>query len=502
VLFAAVSCWVLGIDVYQAVANGRVWTGTDGSFVTDQMQYLAWIRSASQHGGLVSNMFVLHGTPADYLQPAVAISGGLVALGMAPWLALLLWKPVAVLVLFFGVRAYAHRSVAGAGQRRAVIALALFYGSITTASGSVGPLGDLFPGFLAWGYPFGLIALGLALYALVAYDRARRRGRVSWIPALLGAVASLLHPWQGEELVMIVLAAELVRQRSDGLRREHVRLAAITLVGTGLPLFYYLLLGKLDPSWSMARDASKHAYPLLSIVLVLGPILPLALLGYRGRTTSFWQTSLRLFPVAILLDYLISASGASATPLHAFQGVTVPLGVLAVQGYARTSWPRVRHARLAILAAIALVTIPATAWELRLSSEFMGPAANNANYVNPGERDALRFLAADRQSGGVLSREYLGVTVPGETGRNTYVGDCLWSEPNCSRRAQLSNELLFGQLAPAAARTFVKGTGARFVLTDCKPMSLAAAATVSAELTPLSTRVVRFGCADVYELAS
>src|SRR5438105_2348822 len=94
VAFAAVSLWVLALDLWQVVAHGRVWTGTDGVYIVDQMQYLAWIRSASHHL-LASNLFVLRSTPADYFQPAVLISGGLSALGVAPSLSLLIWKPVA-----------------------------------------------------------------------------------------------------------------------------------------------------------------------------------------------------------------------------------------------------------------------------------------------------------------------------------------------------------------------------------------------------------------------
>src|SRR5436305_9567679 len=95
VAFAAVSLWVLGLDVWQVVAHGRVWTGTDGVYIVDQMQYLAWIREASTHV-LAANMFVLRPTPADYFQPSVLISGALSALGLPLTLSLLLWKPVAV----------------------------------------------------------------------------------------------------------------------------------------------------------------------------------------------------------------------------------------------------------------------------------------------------------------------------------------------------------------------------------------------------------------------
>ena len=124
-----------GADVWRVVVNGRVWTGTDGVYIVDQMQYLAWIKDASHHF-LASNLFVLRSTPADYFQPAVVISGGLTALGMAPWLSLLLWKPVAVVAFFFAVRAYARRSLTGVWPRRAVLVLALFFGSFTRVYGT------------------------------------------------------------------------------------------------------------------------------------------------------------------------------------------------------------------------------------------------------------------------------------------------------------------------------------------------------------------------------
>ena len=111
-VFAALSMWVVALDLLQMVDKGLVWTGTDGFFIVDQMQYLAWIQAASHHL-LVSNLFVLRATPSDYFQPAVAISGAISALGVAPWLTLLLWKPIAVVATFVATRAYAYRSLRG-----------------------------------------------------------------------------------------------------------------------------------------------------------------------------------------------------------------------------------------------------------------------------------------------------------------------------------------------------------------------------------------------------
>ena len=48
-VFALVSVWVLAIDVWRVAFDGAVWTGTDGVYIVDQMQYLAWIQDASHH---------------------------------------------------------------------------------------------------------------------------------------------------------------------------------------------------------------------------------------------------------------------------------------------------------------------------------------------------------------------------------------------------------------------------------------------------------------------
>ena len=176
-----------------------MWTGTDGFFIVDQMQYLSWIQSAAHHL-LVSNLFVLRATPSDYFQPAVLLSGIITAAGVAPWLALLLWKPVAVLATFLAMRALAHRMLPGTGQRRAAILLGLFFASFSTVYGSLGVVGDMMPGWLTWGYPFGLIAVALIVFALLGYDRARTEGRVVWAPGSAGGLSASPAPLAGRDV--------------------------------------------------------------------------------------------------------------------------------------------------------------------------------------------------------------------------------------------------------------------------------------------------------------
>jgi hypothetical protein len=491
--FAAVSVWVLTLDLWQVVVHGRVWTGTDGVYLVDQLQYLAWIGDAARHG-LVSNLFVLHPTPSDYFQPAVIISGGLSALGVAPWLSLLLWKPVAVGAFFYVVREYAKRTLAGRWPRRAALVLALFYGSFTIVYGSFSVVGDLSPAFLSWGYVLGLLGLAATVGALVSYDRALARGRIGWMAGALGAVAGLLHPWNGVLLIAILLGAELATLRGWPTPARMAR-PALTLVVTAVPLAYYILLSRIDVSWRLARVASKHAFPLWSIALVIAPLLLPALLAYRERPRSFLSAATRCWPIAALAVFILSGTALGATPLHAFQGITLPLSILAVEGVQRVGLCRLPHRLLLGSLSVAALTIPATAYELDNARNLVAPRAGSANFITRDEDRALDYLDQDPEPGGVIARSYLGALVPGATGRHTFVGDCLWSEPDCARRLVTVRMLFEGSLQTNTARRFVLTSGARFLLADCRP---------NANLNKLLGVIIRsvrhFGCATVYRV--
>jgi hypothetical protein len=487
-VLAAVSLWILALDLWQVVVHHRIWTGTDGEFLADQMQYLAWVRDSSHHF-LVSDLFVLRGTPHDYFQPIVVISGALTALGVPPWLSLLVWKPVAVLAVFVAVRAFARRSLTRRFDQRAALVLALFFGSW-------GTLGDEWIPFWSWGYPFALLGIAALAGALVCYARDRDDERLTWRAPLLGLAASLSHPWQGELLILIVIGAEAVTWRPGIDLRRRLPLPAVTLTATAVPIAYFEALDRFDPAWRAAQQSAHHHFALSTLALPLIPLLVASALAYRRRPRGFLGVATRVWPFAALAIYALSEAGIAGAPLHAFAGVTIPLAVLAVEGAQSIGFRRLPYWRVAGAVLVALGTIPATVSMLRGAHPYVDPMPQNANFIAKGERRALTYLLKAPRPGGVLARNYFGLIVPAETNRRTYIGLCLWSEPHCIRRMNDTIALMDGDYRPAAAQAFVRSTGARFVLQDCQShgdLRTALGAMIS------STR--RFGCATVYELS-
>jgi hypothetical protein len=518
VAFAAVSCWLIVVNLHYAV-HGLVWTGIDGEFPVDQMQFLAWIQDASHHV-LASDLFVLRPTGHVYLQPMFALSGGLVALGAPSWVALLAWKPVAIVAVFFAVWVWCGRLLEGRWERRAALLIALF-------AGGGGVLGDEWLPFMAWGYPHAVLAVALMVAALLAYDRAHREQRVSVLAPAMGFLASWIHPWQGEVLIVVIGLVELARLRESlraGLVRS-LRQPALAIAATAVPLIYYGILGRIDLAWRLGQGALLHSWPLGRILVPLIPLLVLAAPVYLRRPTRILQTAAMAWPIAALIIYALNASGFAGAPQHAWVGIAVPLGVLVVQGV-RNGWlpllgrvPMSRPARaggslgdfarhwggapagrvlgalLAVLV-VAALTIPGSASSMRDAHHFIDPATHNQNLLPSSERRALRYLARDPQPGGVLSSPYLGDAVPGLTDRHVYDSDdWRWSQPNAHRRASTARGLLAGRLTPAEARKFVLSTGARFVLQNCRSR-----ADLERTLRPIIGSVHRFGCATLYRI--
>ncbi|HEX8101906.1 MAG TPA: hypothetical protein VF533_04800 [Solirubrobacteraceae bacterium] len=484
------------------LSKGRPLSGADGMLAADQLQYLSWIREASHHV-LIGNRYDLAPGPRAFLHPGFAISGGLHALGLSVPLSYLIWKPVAIGVLFTGVLAYVRRLSPPGGQRHAALVLALFAVMPAVWIGwwfglADGPdkyrldfiSGEMWTGQYLWGYLMTAIAVGLLPLVLLAYER----GRIGWAAA--GALLLCwLQPWQGVTLGLIVVAVEAWRWRRSGTRPPLGRVIAVG-AGLAIPVVYYFWLSHYDPAWELAGEANQAGafpewrWPWWMVVAVLAPLAVPAALAYRLRADSWQEQAVRVWPLAILTVYLaLDLLPVGTFPYHAFQGLTIPLAILAVQG-ARTVWRRPSVA--VVVPLLVFMTLPGLAHKLEVAFNSIR-SAGDPFWIFPDEHRALDFIEADRRPGGVVSPTYAGYMVPYTTGRESYIGQFSWT-PEWKTRQKLVDGLAHGTITGAAAREVVRDSHARFVFVDCRP----GLADLDGSLGPMLERTVRFGCASVY----
>ena len=504
------------------LTKGRPLSGADGLLASDQLQYFAWIREAAHHV-LIGNPFDLAPGDRVFLHPGFLISGvvhDVTGLSI-PASYIGLWKPVAIAVTFVGALKYVRRLLPAGGQRHSGLVLALF--AVMPASAFVAwsgwggkpreysfdfISGEMWSGQYLWGYLMTAIAVftvPLVLLGIERFRRDRRPALLVW--ATLGAlVVCWLQPWQGATLARIVIGVEGYRWMRRRERPAWPLVAVIAAVA--LPAAYYLALGHFDPSWELAGKSnaagaqSEWKWPWWAMVLTVGPLAAPALLAYRpkvlratdGRaigtaSTPSWQAiAVRAWPLAALLVYL---APVGTFPYHAFQGLAVPLGILAVQGVVSV-WPHPKP--LVVAAALAVMTVPGFIHKVQVSANSIH-TAGDPFFVFPDEVHALKSLESDPRAGGVLGASYAGYMIPYRTGRESYTGPFSWT-PNWEKRVLLANGLFAGTLRGAAARSFVRSTNARFLFEDCRPGLV----NLEPELRPLLARVQRFGCATVYEL--
>lgn len=471
----------LGLQLWRVHADGGVFAGSDGPFAADQLQYLAWVREASEHG-LVADRYDLASSHAAFLHPMLALSGAGVAAGLSVQFAYLLWKPVAVAVLFAGTLAYVRRNVPPGGHARtAALALALFFFTPFAPlwkwahidagadwSAIAGVAGEVFPAGSLWGYLPTAIAVGLMAWFFTLVPRMLEAGdwlRSGAVAAGAGLAISWLHPWQGitAVLVLAVLAPWSARR---------ARLL-VPAAATAAPLAYYAGLAHWDRAWDIAERQNEvpHA-PAAALVLALAPALLLARSRLRSRTAD--EIILGAWPLATLVNYVLISQ---SVPLHALEGLSIPLAVLGVRAGLR------RGVGAAIVLALTVPGMVLAFTSLRDSTR--GHA--QAFVLRDAEADALRTLPRD---GGVFTSAYLGAAVPVFTSRKTWVGHPSWT-PSFTQRALVAEDVLAGRTHDAGR--VVRATGARFVVADCDHRR---------DLRPLlkPAGVTRVGCATVYDL--
>ncbi len=489
-------------------SKGGVITGGDGFLVTDPLQYLNWLRQSGQSGA-AANLYDLAPSSHSFVHPGLLISGLLYRVGFGVVLAYLIWKPLAVAALFAGAFLFAGRFLARAGDRRAAIICALFFASPiaaivgwSAAASSAAKFnldfvsGELWAGTYLWGYLFTAVGVGLMPLGLLAFERAQHRLGPRWLLAAtgIGLIVSWLQPWQGATYALILIAATILAYRGDRMALKRAAARAIpVLVATALPLVYYFVLSKTDPAWRLAGEVNNFPrWPLWVTIAGLAPLAIPALFAYRLPARNLGDWILRTWPIAGLVIFYLPVG---TFPFHAFQGLALPLAVLAM--LAVRNWLGAR--RLPLLATalvIGLLVVPGTLYR---ADQLRGAvnAGRQAFFLEPGERDAMRWLERQPGPGGVLAPVPDGAYISAYTGRPVWIGAGSWT-PDFAARELAVESLFSGSSGAASDRVLVRASGARFIYASCRVN-----VDLDRRLSSVAGEPTRtFGCARVWEVRS
>lgn len=503
VLFALAVAPLAGLIVRVWVQGGVV-SGGDGFLVADPLQYLTWLREAGDHVA-VANLYDLEDGPYSFVHPGVVVSGLLHRGGLGVVAAYMVWKPVAVLALFAGALALVRRFLTERGDRRLALVLALFFASPVAALVGFAGIGgndvkfdfdfvsgELWPGTFLWGYLFTAIAVGLLPLGLLAYERGRAGGGAGALAlaSACGLFSAWMQPWQGATFVAVLVGAELLSLRRGRSALAAARDLALPVAATLAPLVYYYVLSRTDASWELAGAVNDFPrWPWWVTVLGLLPLALPAAFAYRLPAPDFGSLALRVWPLAGLAIFY---QPGGTFPFHAFQGLSLPLSVLAA--LAMRDWLGERAVPLggAVVVVLALCVVGTLyrANELREAVNL----GRQPFFLETAERDALRHLEQRPEPGGVLTPVYSGILVPAYTGRETYIGAGSWT-PNFDARHRSTEALFAGEMDTGEARALVRRSGAAFLYSDCHGR-----ADIERIVRPFTEPPRRFGCATVYRV--
>jgi hypothetical protein len=513
-IFSLLTLWAfapLAVLVIYAAIHGGELTGANGTDAFDQLAYLAWVRDEGSHV-LASNLWQVVPTPHDYMHPMFVISGLLWRLGLSIQLSYLLWKPLALIVLFAGFAAYVHHLLPDRRRQQAaalflglfyvtpVLALAIWTGHLTAPHryDLLLVTDDAYSALNLWGFDHTAIAIGLMPVFLLAVEarlgsseRARTSARrYTVVAAVAGMLVSWLHPWQGVTLLGVVAGLFVVK----GPRRRYLALA-VPAVATALPLLYGVVLSHADPAWRefQSRTTALGTAPWWALTASFGPLALLAAIGLRGpRDDRDWM--LVLWVLACTGVYFL----VPQFPPHALSGLTLPLAVLAIRGWQRLPIPRTAAAPIA-LAAILAFTVPEAVYHGQsLRDDFRatitGAATRQLMLLTPDQARAISYLDRSRRSGGVLAPWFLSMSVPALTGRRAYAGHIMWQpSSHVAAAAQFFSVALIDPTG-ARRRAILRASKVVFVIADCSSPPA-----VGRAIGPIAKPVARFGCVTVYE---
>ncbi|CAB4874750.1 unannotated protein [freshwater metagenome] len=491
--------------------SGGQWTGAIGD-PADSMQYLAWIREGAFHF-LASDRFVVEQTPRDFFSPALLASSALFRLGVPIAWSFALWVPVALGLLMWAAWRLTAAVIPSTPGRLAAWAGGILYAFPATEIvihtpqiyDRLGPSGRLanalvpsdawLPGLL-WGYPLGVVAVAILCAGVLVGGRAIRDGLPR--PLLLCLVTfgcSLMQPWQGATLLGTLGLTWLIWRRRGSLSVSALQCAWVAAAGV-IPLVYYALLGTLDAAWIWnGEQANLYFHFSWLIILFFIPLVIVALPGWFRPLSDPVDLAVRIWPLIAgtqLAVILLTGLGNSAS--HAARGATIPLAILAVQGFRNQRSGLTRYATGLLVAAMLVAGIYSTQSLIRSGVGRVKTDPGAGYVMSRSQVRIIDYLRENREPGAVMAPQIFSALIAAHSDRNVWLGHYTWTEDYLSRASAAGWFYSPGQ-EPDARRAYLAVLSkVRFVVAPCEPAGLVQPRVLVKQLKTVTVSVKWLGC--------
>jgi hypothetical protein len=491
--------------------SGGTWSGAIGD-PADSMQYLAWVRESASHL-LASDRFVVEQTPRDFFSPALLASSVLFRLGVPIGWTFAAWVPVALGLLMWAawkltaavIPSTRGRLAAWAGgilyafpASEVILHTPQIYDRLNTSgrlANALVPRDAWLPG-LTWGYPLGVVAVAILCVGVLLGGRAIRDGLSR--PILLGLSTfgcSLMQPWQGATLLGTLGLTWLIWRRRDAVKVSTIQGVFVVVAGL-IPLIYYALLGTVDDAWAWnGEQANLYFQFSWLIVLFFIPLVIVALPGWFRPLADPLDLAVRIWPLMSGLQLtLILVTGLGNSASHAARGATIPLAILAVQGFRSQKSGTVRAATGLLVAGMVVAGVYSTQSLVRTGLKRV-TAAPEAGYVmSPSQVATINYLQDSKQPGAVMAPPILSALIAAHTDRNVWLGHFTWTQDYLARSNAARRFYSPGEKSAIRRAYLAVVTKVRYVVAPCEPAGLVRPRVLVSQLRPVTESVKWAGC--------
>jgi hypothetical protein len=246
-------------------------------------------------------------------------------------------------------------------------------------------------------------------------------------------------------------------------------------------------------------SALVSAAPWVPLIF-LTPLLIMTIPGWRMKPDSPLDLAVRVWPLVASGQFVfILASGVGNSASHSLRGITIPLAIVAVQGFLRTRG-RARMVLSVLAGSVALAAGFSTFKLVDYGLATVSSRPDKGYFLDSSQRKVIAYLNSGAPAGGVLAPDTFSAVIAAHTDRRVWSGHFTWTKDYIPRLVGLNSFYSLHKGSAIGRLYLAAASGARIVVVPCGLVSGRPNENLVNQLKPLTAVAVRKGCYSVLVL--